>query len=346
MAPSKRTGKSKTTPNYSPKDASTPPAPFKRPPEVLGSFIDTLDKKHVYITHIDSKPVAFKRKIFLVPVAMNVGVVFLFAVRMWWILPWYWKLVDSVLGYPNETTFPIGESTLSEGGWEVAKRVFTMAFDFILFVFVWPWPVEFVLGQAHSNPTQWRWNVGFREKEIYVRRSREWDTVLKDFFKDDASRTVLFTYIRQATSPIFQEQKTGYLLMNGEWDLDWAEMVYAHSLVDKKNIALEAFKNVVLVHHKDYSWLVYDLKASATNAEDSKRRQFFAFRDALAAMGKESLFYRWVEIVQFESTQPDGFGPEKQKVAEKKIRELFEKEGINFEELWRETVGTSDVSVV
>lgn len=342
MAPSKRTQKSKNTGSLIPKDASTPPAPFKRPPEALEPFISTLSEKHIYITHIDSKPAEFKRKIFLVPVAMNVCVAILFVLRMYWILPWYWKLLDSAMGHPNETTFPAKEASWSEGGWEVAKRVLTMAIDFVLFVFVWPWPVEFVAGRTHGNPAQWRWKVGFREKEVYVRRSREWDTVLKDIFKDQDSRTILFTYIRQATSPIVQEQKTGYLLMNGQWDLDWAEMVHAHTMVDKKDIALEAFKNVVLVHHKDYGWLSYDINTGAASGEDEKRRQVFAFRDALTAMGKEDLFYRWVEIVQFEATQPGGFGPEKQEAAAKRIRELFEGQGINFEELWRETVGSGN----
>lgn len=58
-------------------------------------------------------------------------------------------------------------------------------------------------------------------------------------------------------------------------------------------------------------------------------------------MGKENLFYRWIEVVQFESTQPGGFGPEKQEAAAKKIREMFEAESINFDELWKEAVGTN-----
>ncbi|CAG9941380.1 unnamed protein product [Clonostachys rosea f. rosea IK726] len=324
----------------------SPPAPFKEPPEVLQPFIDTLSSKHVYVAHIDSKPAAFKRKLFLVPIAMNIGVVALFALRMYYILPYYWKLMMSGFGNPNETTFPVESSTWAELGFEILKRGFTMFFDFLLFVFVWPWPVEFVAGVAHGNPTRWRWNVGFREKEIYVRRSRDWDVGLGDILKHDESRRIFTAYIQQATSPMLQEQKTGYLLMNGQWDLDWDAMVYAHALVDKKDIALDAFRTVVLVHHQDHGWLCYDTKLSSSAEEDEKRRQVFAFRDALAAMGKDKLFYRWVEIVQFESTQPGGFGPEKQEEAAKNIRELFLKDGVDFDKLWKETVGADSVTPI
>ena len=244
------------------------------------------------------------------------------------------------LGHENETTWNTADSTWAEISLEIAKRAGTMFIDFILFIFVWPWPVEFVAGQARGNPCQWRWQVGFREEEVYVRRSREWDEALTDILEDDDSKKILLSYIDNATSPILQEQKTGYLLMNAYWDLDWARMVLAHRLVDKKELALEAFKGLVLVHHAAYGWLSYDVRVNGTSSEDERRRQVFAFRDALIKLGKENLFYRWVEIVQYEATQPGGFGPKEQEVAAKRIRELFENENINFDDLWKESVGS------
>lgn len=339
MSQAKKTAKGKA--KVSSRPDGSPPAPFKQPPDVLKPFIDQLYTKNVYITHIDSKPADFKRKIFLVPVAMNLAVVALFIWRMYYIVPWYFKLVVSGFGHPNETTFPVEDSTWMDLGIEIVKRGLTMFIDFILVIFVWPWPLEFVAGITYGNPTKWRWNVGFRDKEIYVRRSREWQDVLGDIFKDEKSNKILTAYIQQATSPLLQEQKTGYLLMNGQWNLDWDAMVHAHSLVDKMDIALEAFRNVVLVHHQDYGWLCYDIKTSVAAGEDEKRRKVFMFRDALAAMGKENLFYRWVETVQYESNSPGGFGPEKQEAAAKKIREMFQKEGVDFDELWKDTMGTA-----
>ncbi|KAG6040251.1 hypothetical protein E4U41_001126 [Claviceps citrina] len=336
MAPSKRSGKAKAV-KFGGADGSLP-SPFKQPPEVLKPFIDRLSEKHVYVTHVDSKEAALKRKVFLVPVAMNVAVSLLFVWRMHSILPWYWSLVQSGFGAQNEATFAMHESTWKELAWEVLKRGITMFIDFVLFVFVWPWPVEFAAGRAHGNPMLWRRKVGFRDKEIYVRRSRDWARLLGDFVKDADSKKMLLAYINAATSPLLQEQKTGYLLMNGQWDLDWAAMVHAHQLVDDKLAALEAFSSVVLVYHKDFGWMCYDLKTSIAAEGDGKRRQVFAFRNALAAMGKEDLFYRWVEMVQFDATQPGGFGPEKQEVTAKKIRDMFDGAGIDFDALWKEAV--------
>ncbi|KAL4723388.1 hypothetical protein ACLX1H_009884 [Fusarium chlamydosporum] len=338
MAPKQRAGKQKHA-HFADKKNEAPPSPFKRPPEALEPFIQSLDKKHVYVTHIDNKPADFKRRIFLIPVGMNVVVVLLFILRMWWILPWYWQLVMTGFGHDNETTWDTANSTWSQISWEIGKRAGTMLIDFILLIFVWPWPVEFVAGQARGNPCQWRWQVGFREQEIYVRRSREWDQALTDILEDEGSKKILLSYINNATSPILQEQKTGYLLMNAYWDLDWARMVLAHRLVDKKELALEAFKGVVLVHHAAYGWISYDVRGGGVSSEDERRRQVFAFRDALAKLGKEDLFYRWVEIVQFEATQPGGFGPKEQEAAAKRIRELFEGENIDFDDLWKKSVG-------
>lgn len=337
MAPTKRAGKQKASSSGS---NGQPPAPFKRAPGVLSDFTAGLSENQIYITHIDNKPASFKRKIFLVPVAMNICVAIAFVWRMYTILPWYVRLLTGMLGGANETKFVAADSTWGALVWEILKRGLTMFIDFVLFVFVWPWPLEFVAGQTYGSPAQWRWKVGFRDKEIYVRRSREWNKVLGDVLKDADSKKIFAGYVSQATAPMVQEQKTGYLLMNAAWDLDWDSMIKAHAMVDGKEAALEAFKNVVLVHHEDYGWLCYDMKQNEAADEQDKRRQVFAFRDALTALGKEDLFYRWVEIVQFEATQPGGFGPEKQEAAAKKIRDLFESQGVNFDELWRDTVGT------
>ncbi|TDZ28080.1 hypothetical protein CTRI78_v012141 [Colletotrichum trifolii] len=337
MAPKARAVKSKTVPAKAP---ATPPAPFRKPSEALQPFIDTLDQRHVYITHIDSKPTDFKKKIFLVPVGMNIVVAALFVLRMHYILPYYFKFIQSAGGYPNETTFVVSDSTWSALAWEIAKRGFSFTLDLMLFIFVWPWPLEFVLGQTYGNPIRWRWSVGFRDKEIYIRRSREWDEQLGDIFKEKEKNQALQQLVRQATSPLLLQEKTGYLTMNGQWDLDWEAMVIAHALVDKKDIALEAFQIVVLVYHEDYGWLCLE-QAGPKGKEDDRRRQVLAFRDGLAAIGKEDLFFRWIEIVQFETSQPgDDFGPERQVEVAKKVRDLFADQGVDFDQMWRESVGS------
>lgn len=347
MAPSKRASKasaSKTTASGS----TDPPKPFKIAPDSLKPFYSTLSKKHIYIAHIDTKPRDFKRKIFLVPVAMNVVVALFAAWRIYYIAPYYLLLLASTLGYPNELTLRASELTYSALILAILRRTFTFFLDFLLGVFVWPWPVEFTIGSAlrRGSPVAWRWSVGFRDKEIYLRRSREWDKTLGDILADDntTGRNEFFSHVNSATSPMLLQEKTGYLTMNGEWDLDWAGMVEATRLVDNKSLALDAFRTLVLLHIDRFGWLVMDINNGSNAKEDERRRQVFRFRDALAAVGKEDLFFRWIEIVQFETSQPGGFTGKKQMETAQKIRDLFKDQGIDFDEFWRESVGSENLA--
>ncbi|GAB1317619.1 hypothetical protein MFIFM68171_07829 [Madurella fahalii] len=355
--PSKTTkGKNRLSPSTSSSNSpSKPPHPFHPAPDALKPFLTNLSRSHVYIAHLDARPAAFKRKIFLVPVAMNLAVAALFAWRMHRILPYYAALVTSALGYANETTLAAADMSYGELGTAVLGRALTFFLDFVLAVFVWPWPYEFVIGSrsgpaGRGSPAAWRWAVGFREKEVYVRRSRAWDgqVVGKDFLEDGKAgrerREVLMDRVRAATAPMLLQQKTGYLTMNADWDLDWAGMVAATRLVDDKVVALEAFRLLALLHHERFGWLTIDLGQGEGAEQDERRRQVFAFRDALASLGKEDLFFRWVEMIQFETTQPGGFTPEKQEAAAQKIRDMFKSNGVDFDELWKETVGSDGLA--
>lgn len=147
-----------------------------------------------------------------------------------------------------------------------------------------------------------------------------------------------------ATDSMLLREKTGYLTMNGDWDLDWAAMVEVHKMVNSKDVSLEAFDSVVLFFSKEFGWVCVDRADGQDPKEDKRRQQVFAFRDALTAVGKEDLFFRWIEIVQFESSQPGGFGPERQVEVAGKIRELFQKEGIDFDEFWMRSVGSQGLA--
>ncbi|KAH8645680.1 hypothetical protein BX600DRAFT_390997 [Xylariales sp. PMI_506] len=326
------------------KNNGGPPAPFKEPPEVLLPLIETLEEKHVYILHIDPKPADFKRNIFMVPCLMNIAIVGLIIWRMYRIVPWYLELLASTLGYANDSTLIAAELEWDELTPVVLKRAFQFCIDLVLYIVVLPWPWDFAVGKSHGSPLQWRWSVGFRSREIVARRSRTWDKTLGDVSNAPAAWDVLRAYVDAATAPMLLEQKTGYLTMNSDWDLDWGVMIDATTMVDKKMAALEAFRLVVLVYSQEYGWLSVDMKSGENAKEDERRRQVFLFRDALSAMEKEKLFYRWIEIIQFESTQPGGFGPEKQEAVAKQVRELFQKEGVDFDQLWRESVGTEGLA--
>ena len=62
-------------------------------------------------------------------------------------------------------------------------------------------------------------------------------------------------------------------------------------------------------------------------------------KDTLTALGKENLFFRWVEMVQFESSAEGGFTAERQQQAVRKAKELFEGQGVDFEEFWASIEG-------
>ncbi|KAK7754428.1 hypothetical protein SLS62_003723 [Diatrype stigma] len=335
-------GGSKKKDGYS---GDSPPAPFKPAPDVLGPFLETLDQKHVYITHIDAKPADFKRKVFLVPVAMNACIAALLAWRAWYIGPWYLRLLASMLAYSNETTLVVSELDFwTETAPELLRRALVFTLDFVVLgAVLGQWPLEFCWDwRGNGSPVIWRWAVGFRDREIVVRRSRR-PGAAGDVVRNPEARSLFMGRIGMATSPMLLNDKTGYVLMDADWDLDWKGMVDATAMVDRKMAAIEAFRTVVLVFHEEYGWLTVDLNLGDHAEEDGRRRQVFAFRDALSALGKEDLFYRWIEIVQFETSQPAGFGAEKQVEVAKKIREMFAKQNVNFDELWKEVVGTDGI---
>ena len=157
-------------------------------------------------------------------------------------------------------------------------------------------------------------------------------------------RETVLGKVRAATAPQLMQAKTGYLMQDGDWDLDWQAMVDAMWLVDKKEVAIEAFANVVLLHHEKFGWVTVELGHGPQAEQETRRMQVLAFREALDAIGKEDLFFRWVEMIQFETTQPGGFTEERQVAAAQKIRDMFKSNGVDFDELWRETVGTEGLA--
>jgi hypothetical protein len=125
------------------------------------------------------------------------------------------------------------------------------------------------------------------------------------------------------------------LMLNNDWDLDWKTMVHATKLVDKKSVALEDIKTTILVNHENFGWLALETASAGGSAkEEEGRRKIIAFKDELTALGKENLFFRWIELIQFESTQPGGFGPEQQQRAMAKAKVLFEAQGVDFDKFW------------
>ena len=352
--PAKR---SAPAPSTSANDDTIPP-PFAPASTTLVPLLNTFDKSKVYIIHIDRHPASFKRRIFAVPVLLNATIVALLCWRAYAALPTYLSLIFKILGErkkENEIIVdPKTGQTRSFGSLVqvVFLRTFMLAFDYFLYAIVWPWPVSF-FAESPANPLLWRWHVGFRADEIYVRVSRGWGA--EDLLPPARSSTTK----AGGESPFFKVrilpavdrtfmQKTGYLMMGKDWDLDFAAIIEATELVDKKTIALADLEKKVVVWsgNPDGSsgkWAVWDIHRLDEGAEDDSRRKIVEFRDRLVAMGKETLFFRWVEIIQYESTRPEGFSEER---AASQVAELFAEHGVDFEEFARSVGGLGAMSSV
>ncbi|KAI9876262.1 MAG: hypothetical protein M1830_006905 [Pleopsidium flavum] len=331
----KRAAKSPSKPSI------TLPDPFSLPFEILQPFLKTLDPSHIYITHVDSHPWTFKRRVFSVPILMNVVIVFLLAWRAYIALPAYAAIALATLGYDNEEKVDMSSTDWASLLWVIAKRALMFLCDWALFRFILPWPIDFFLGSP-ENPVSWRRTVGFQDKEIVVRVSRKWDKTLPQDWVEkqkDGGGEMFQERIMPAIDPGWVQGKTGYLMMDKSWDLDFAGMITAHQLVISGKASLEDFQKTVIVHSEPYGWLVWPVHKLDAGSNEAGRQKIVAFKDRLTAMGKENLFFRWIEIIQYESTLPGGFTSDRQAVAMAKAKELFEAQGVDFERFWRDVGG-------
>lgn len=309
------------------------PPPFSQASPTISPFLDALDKRHAYIVHVDRFPPDFKRRIFIVPVLLNITITLLLAWRIYAIYPTYLAIFASVLGYVSPATVDTTTRPTKELVWIVIKRTAMFMLDFILFRFIGPWPVTFFL-EAPCNPCLWRWTIGFRKEEICVRISRGWGTEeLMEGVKTGEGSPFFQTRILPAIERNYMRQKTAYLMMGKDWDLEFGLMVYAHKLVDSKEIALNEFQKSVFAYSEEYGWLNWQVwKLDEEGAEEDIRKRIMELKDRLTAIGKESLFFRWIEIVQYESSQGD-FTPARQQATLKQVEQMFDEQGINFREL-------------
>jgi hypothetical protein len=313
-------------------DSQQPPTPFSRASPTLAPFLDALDQRHAYIVHVDRFPADFKRRIFAVPVILNIVISILLVWRLYAATPTYLAIFTSVIGYETPATIDTSRP-MSELIWIVVKRTLMFMFDFLLLRFIGPWPITFFL-EAPGNPVVWRWKVGFREEEIAVRVSRGWGTEeLMEGVKTGDGSPFFQTRILPAIARDYMRKKTAYLMMGKDWDLDFSLMVWAHKLVDEKKLALEDFQKSVFAYSEQYGWLCWQVwKLDEQGAEEDVRKRIVELKDKLTAMGKENLFFRWIEIVQYESSSGD-FTPERQQATLKKVEKVFDDQGVNFKEL-------------
>lgn len=268
--------------------------------------------------------------------------------------PYYIKIAQSIFGVRNEIKVDTETTPTPDLMKEVLRRTSYFVLDLCLYIFVWPWPRSFFFGLP-SNPTGWRLTVGFRDTEIIVRRSRTWDREIGDVVKagaeGEAGGRLFLDNVRKAVAPSLLV-KTGYLMMNRDWDLDWKSMIVAHRFVNKKAIiAQDDFQTSIFVHSPEFGWVNFEAFPKNATGGDSElsareeegRKKIMAFKDELTMIGKENLFFRWIELIQFHASQPGGFGPERQAEAVGKAKEMFEAQGVDFEKFWVKVGGMKNM---
>lgn len=332
------------------KSSTTPiPPPFSPAPSSLSTLLSTFDPSAVYIIHTDNLPAAHKKSIFLVPVVLNAFFALILLWRAYFAVPHYWAIILSFLGNPNETTIRYDATPWGQLIWKVVRRMLLFMGDFVLFRVVGPWPWTF-FAESPGNPVSWRWNVGFREEEVYVRQSRGWGAAdllgAAEGSSGKAGQESPFfkTRILPAVDAKRLKEKTGYLLMDANFDLDFYGMTAATQLLDRKDIVIEDLKKSVLVFvgdkdGKDGQWAIWDCSKLDQGSETEARDKIIQFKDNLTEMGKENLFFKWVELIQYESNAPGGFTQERQVAAAEKAKKMFEDQGVDWEKFSQEIGG-------
>ncbi|KAE8351731.1 hypothetical protein BDV28DRAFT_136485 [Aspergillus coremiiformis] len=344
----RRAGKAKAsgTPSVSSSGASTPNSqsgplpPFAKAPASLQPFLDPLSPNEVYLVHIDTSSKDLKKQTFLTPAVLNLVIAALLAFRAYMVRNIYPALLVTMIGLTSTMTVDTSSMSWGEMANTIFRRTGTIVIDYVLVTVFLSWPIGFVKG-----PVKWRFKVGFRDHEIIVRRSQpslseglERNRWIRE---DEGMRDKIVA----AVTPD-RIKKTGYLLVDADWNLDYDAMIKAHELVDnsKKDdgMPLDEFRTAVIVNTDADGWLIWHVEDEDTpegRARSNQRDQILAFKDKLTAMGKEDLFFRWAELIQYESTRPGGFTPERQQSAMVQAKKLFENENVDFAQFWQEVGG-------
>jgi hypothetical protein len=350
--PSRRATRDKTpasTPGSS--GASTPSStssgpipPFTKVPAILKPFVEPLSPEEIYLVHIDTTAKDLKRQTFIVPWAINTAISAVIAYRVYVGIGVYPALLAALVGLQSSMSVDTASISWTQMAGLILRRTGMVLIDYFLVTLFLAWPITFARG-----PVYWRSTVGFRDREIIVRRSsRSWSQQLKrnTWIRDDEANR---DKIVAAVTPE-RISKTGFLLVDADWNLDYKAMIRAHKLVDRtrrgEGVQLDEFRTAVLVHTDADGWLIWrvgDEDTASGKQRSAQRDQILAFKDKLTAMGKEDLFFRWVELIQWESSRPGGFTPERQRSAMLQAKQMFEDEDVDFSRFWDDLGGMEGI---
>jgi hypothetical protein len=317
-----------------PKTPSGPPKPFQYAPASLRPFLSTLPTDHVYLVHLDNTDVALKKRVFRVPVMLNITLILGLCLRIYFAAPVYLQQIITIFGYDTAYRVDTDKADMSEIVTTIGSRTLLLMVDYAIFALAGSWPKEFLFGGKSSRftgPWQWRRKLGFKEIEIVVRRGRKWDTPLltgdipeqvKTWNVEDELRLNVKIEAAMRTNYI---AKTGYLLLDKDWDLDFKGILDAHRLVDSGTIQLKDLQDIALVYYQK-QWLIWYVheEPMVTAKVEEQDTILQVFRNKLKELGAESVFFRWIEILQYQTSRPGGFTEGRQDEALRELKQLVE----------------------
>jgi hypothetical protein len=381
MAKRKTAGKpaaAATTTPSNPLPSSNAPStfpPFEPAPSTLIPFLTTLPQTHIYLTTLDTTTPTIKRNAFLVPVLLNTLLTLGLLYRLYTTLPTYFYLIVTIFGHHSPATVDTANTPMINLLGTVSDRTFILMFDYAIFGIIGAWPYQFLFGSAeggHVGPANWRWTVGgFRDVEVVVRRSRKWDkTIFGEAAVEDTNkktRTKKKNTPEKPVKPLTMSEiltaklkitpamsaqylsKTGYAMLDRDWDLDFLGMVNAFQLLQDQSSQLSHsdLQNKAFIYNTSTKtwlmWTVHEPPPSHSSPSQTttteKDLAVDSFRSKLAAMNQEDLFYRWIELVQYESSVPGGMTEARQLKVLHEARKMFEEKGVDFDKFFNDVGG-------
>lgn len=236
-------------------------------------------------------------------------------------------------------------------------------FDFALYQFVVTWPLDFFRWGQPLGPAIWRWKIGYKAREVVVRRSRRWgEQIFAGEYKDEAvlgegqiGGKVYKERVLPGIDAAWVRGRTGMSMLDQNWDLWYQGMAEAQMLIEKDQIKIKDFNSrMVVVHESKRGWLIWkcdndEPNDGNNNNNNNDAEKIKKIKTRLDTMGKEGLFWKWIEMVQFETEMNDennttvGAAAVRERLR-RKGRDLFAREGVDFDDFWKKVGGLEDMT--
>ena len=349
---------SKSTTKASTNTASDAPASYFSPVHAgLSSFANTLPTDHVFIVHADTSTPSLRRKVFLVPVLLNTVLSALLIWRFYYAAPEYLYQILTIFGYQTSWTIDTQAMPAVDIFQVITTRTTYLMIDYFVFFVVGRWPYEFLFGNKYGRfigAAGWKLAVGFsKHKEVVVRRGRGWDgpilasdTVRKQQGKTDMTWTReeelrIYSKCRDALRKAYTS-KTSFLLLDKDWDLEFQGMIDADELIDEGKMSWSDIDHLVLVPFAGdwFCWYPYAAENDKTTVVEpailAQDQRLDLLHQKLIAIDCEDLFYRWIEILQYETSREGGFSDARKRAAVQEFQSMLQKRGKDGEAFWRE----------